>query len=497
MSNFQSGDDRQAIPRWHLSDNARIFSQEPSNKIRLKNTEHNEESVREWKACKSLDTATDLIVRYELFKDFPIDVTIEASKFILDSADQAKYLQLSAARKILGINQNQDVIKANNPPRKEIFGHKIGQLRALCREFPRDAFIWSDIGFCYAVLGRDDDAKKCLTVAINLAPNSALVVRAYARFLVHLGEYEEALQRIQRLHGLRTDPLILSVDIAIRERFKLGGIQVREARKFVGDESFHPARLSELRSALGTLEFNSGRSHRAKKLINESLKCASENAVTQAIWLRDSKDFSLDFDIESLSPEAEAQAIEYYFAENYDLSVNSLIAFYAYQPFSDSPLVDATYIRTFCQNDPKGALKLGKEFSIDKTNSFSVRNNLTVAAILTNDITLAEEFLAQVFPSELSGTETNIHLATTGLFAFKIGAPEQGRALYDRAIDYFKTNKNRNAQARALYYYALAELDYDKKRSLVLASQSQRISNAIGYRQMDAKLDKIIAECSK
>ena len=186
-----------------------------------------------------------------------------------------------------------------------------------------------------------------------------------------------------------------------------------------------------------------------------------------------------------------------YFDENYDQSVNSLITFYDFQPFSDSPLVDATYIRTFCQDDPKGALKLGEEFSIDKTNSFSVRNNLTVAAILTNDITLAEEFLAQVFPSELSGTETNIHLATTGLFAFKISAPEQGRVLYDRAINYFKKTGNRNAQVLALYYYALAELDYNKKRSLILASESQRISNAIGYRQMDAKLEKIIAECSK
>ena len=59
---------------------------------------------------------------------------------------------------------------------------------------------------------------------------------------------------------------------------------INEARRMLTSDQFSPLQVSELASAVATLELSAGRIRRARRLFERSLERPTENSIAQAVW---------------------------------------------------------------------------------------------------------------------------------------------------------------------------------------------------------------------
>ena len=109
---------------------------------------------------------------------------------------------------------------------------------------------------------------------------------------------------------------------------------------------FHKFHLSELASALGTIELKNGSRKKGRKLLTLALESPTENTLAQVAFLQDSFGGPVAIVSKDLPAQSfEAQARLKFQIEDFQGAIDASKKWFAYQPFSARPALFGSYVQ--------------------------------------------------------------------------------------------------------------------------------------------------------
>jgi len=306
--------------------------------------------------------------------------------------------------------------------------------RAQLELWPRDPIGWIDLARAYAVIGQVDKARRAVNAALQLAPNHRVVLRVAARFAFHSGRPDEAYARISRHPRTRSDPWLMSSELALAQIVDRSPRFCRAARAILEERSHAPGHLSELAGAAATLDLGAGKHRRARSLFRQSLEDPTENALAQVEWARKTDS--------SLSIPEKALEVPYSYEANYwrarrAADWNAALAgardWLLDEPYSSRPAIFGSSIAAMALHDYPLAEEFARAGLVADSRDNSLWNNLAVALAKRDRPWDAARAFSKIEMSPESSLPRFVANATRGLIAFRLGQPEIGRRWYDEA----------------------------------------------------------------
>lgn len=332
----------------------------------------------------------------------------------------------------------------------------VKEARAGLRDDPRNVMLWVDLAHFFSTLGHVEKATQAMVNALRLTPSNRFVLRAASRFFLHAGDVRHAHNLLRSAPNVKTDPWVLSAEIAVAGAAHRTSRNVKTARYFLNSEKFSPLHTAELASAVGTLEMEAAKTKKGKSFVQQSLVRPTENAIAQAAWL--SRNFSgipISTQMLSISPEASAyQGVENI---NWQAALYGARKWLMDQPFSSRPAILGSYIAAVAVGDYEQSVELAAQGFLAEPDNFSLRNNLAFAHAEAGRVDTARELMHGQSVASLSAEELPVFYATTGLIEFRSGNADRGRELYRSAIAKALENRDEIRLALATAFFSLEE----------------------------------------
>lgn len=438
MGIFRPDRDRKIIPRWrsfhHTVELGELSSiRQPDLLFSTDDLLVNK--VWAWSQARTVAHASDLVgAAIVLGREEEVH---DAARFLKDVTVEEGLWGRELASHALGVRSPAGQMPS--PPAKihrANLGSQVHELRKLLRIEAYDAIVWVDLARIYAALGLPKPASRCMTIALGLAPDNRFVLRSANRFWIHLDDPEKAHGIIVRSARTRYDPWLLAAEIATGEAAGRTPRHSRAARSMLSSRQTGPEHLSELASALATLELGAGSIKQVRQLFKFSLERPTENSVAQAAWAswQTSK---IEFDRQHLDrPNTfEAGALSSFHQHNWREVVEKCRYWHFDQPFSSRPCILGSTVAALALED----YALSKEFSdaglLANPNDLRLRNNLAFALIHWGRLEEASKVLTKLNEVDATVEEGVILKATKGLLAFRLKQLERGRRLYGEALE--------------------------------------------------------------
>src|SRR5262249_41127381 len=116
------------------------------------------------------------------------------------------------------------------------------------------------------------------------------------------------------------------------------------AKRAIDDGRFNNQQISELASAVGTLEYKAGRRKDGKKHLSLSLLEPSENAIAQAGWVARTLSNDVQVPQKKMEISAEAAAWAAFEISDWNVALERSQEWQDDQPFSSRPAVQGSFI---------------------------------------------------------------------------------------------------------------------------------------------------------
>ena len=411
---------------------------------------------RKWALSKHPSDALDLIGSCMVLNTWDNVVAKEAASYIANHPADFS----SAAKEMAGLyisdpnTRSRGKIEAILAPR-DTHG-EINRLRRHVTAFPRDAIMWADLAYSYAVIGLEKKARKAMRTAYALSPFNRFVVRSAARCFAHFGDPDEAIWCIQKSPLRNTDPMVISAEVALWRLINKSPRNIKTAQSAISSGLYSNRNLSELYIALATLESIDGSIRAAKKHVEKSLLDPNENVLAQVQSLSARVSGILrKMELPSnITATYEADAQRSYKDENFEEAYRFALLWFNYQPFSARPAVQASFIASLFFNDQEAAIQVIKRAKKAEPRSFLLNNNYACSLALLNRTKEAADVLAEIDLAELDEQKKRVYTATSGLVAYRNGDVVLGEEKYRQAIEGFKKDMNYRGIAIAAYYQA-------------------------------------------
>lgn len=498
---------RQVIPRWRLFEDAlgkgQLFVPPSSSGTEV--TSELSEQLATWKRCPSVAVAADLVSNaFTLGMD---DLATDAAEYILQNARDwplakkvaALYLNIPLRTDThVALTETSDIRSSVIlSPLDRIHISQICSIRHKLNFYPRSALLWSNLAFHYASLGNSERATRAMRIAVELASTNRFVLRAASRLFLHVGDTSRSHDVLRRSPLVSTDPLIMSAEIAVADALDTTSKNIKQAKRVLESRRHAPRQLSELASAVGTVELKTGNPKLGKKQILLSLQDPTENSIAQAQWV--SRQFpAVNVLIEGNSPEAQAwQAAE---VGDWGTSLIQTDEWQLDQPFSSRPAIHGSFIASTAFDKFQDGMRWAKIGLRSDPDDPILLNNFAFAAVQIGELNVAEECLKKLAKNNHSNA-TNIALyATSGLLAYRRGIPELGRGLYKTAISIAQSKAEWGREALATTYFAIEELRCNSKNAeeacTAAIAASDRLATPLG-RLLSAKIKQEKAQRQK
>jgi Tfp pilus assembly protein PilF len=309
---------------------------------------------------------------------------------------------------------------------------------------PRNAVRWLDLARAYTVLGSVQRAERAVLTALSLTPNHRVTIRTYARWLVHNGRVDQALAFVRSHPRTRADPWLMSLEIALATLLQETPELAIRGRKTAVELHHQPAFISELASAIATLDLEAGDHRRSRKLFRLSVEVPTDTAVAQMQWAaRLDRTLVLE-DVTLEEPQnVEARYWKAMWGEDWSQAMAEVQGWQGDEPFSKRPAINGSHLALAFANRPDIADQMARVGLRADPDDQMLRNNLVVALIHEGRFDEAtNEFRTIRYPLASSYPEF-VYCATSGLVAFAAGNPEVGRARYDRAFELAPTSTDK------------------------------------------------------
>lgn len=414
--------------------------------------------LADWRERKTLWHATDLLGA-ALVLGRQLDAT-EAAKFVLSEDSGASTPARDIARRILtpgDVVEDESITYSTY--NREVVSKRVRVLRLLSQEQPHNPIVWMDLALSYSTVGELRKADRAVKVAVSLAPVNRFILRSAARFYVHIDDPEYAFRLLRDSEATREDPWLLAAEIAVGSAAGLGPRSIRPARQILQEHSNAPKHVTELASALATLELESGKHGSARKLFRTALVAPTENTVAQVEWA--SKHMTgLDIEVDRFKVPRlfEAKAWESFAKGAWQKAIDDSLDWYADQPFSSRPAELSSYLVVTILEDYKEAERLLRDALKANHSDPTLLNNLAFAYANEGRVDQAEETLARICPGDRTGITEVVIVATRGFMQFRRGLPDIGRKLYNEAIQRAAKLSIKKVKAMAALYLAREEI---------------------------------------
>lgn len=491
MPSYNEDKDRLVLPRWR-SFQSTLKTHELSPLIRLieqpqMNITTFNKLKQDWRTHHTFSFAADL-VSCAIVLGLELEVQ-DAAKFILSDRRQGFKAVKRIARQALG-EKESEIVEARSD--REV----IHRLRNRLRDEPRNTLLWVDLARFYLIKGTYKKAEDSMRVAFNLAPENRFVLRSASRLYLHLNQPDKeeygriAHDILRKSDRVKRDPWILAAEIAVASVAKRTSRNIKHAKAILESRAFNPFQLSELASAVGTLELESGKIKQAKKIIRIAIEDPSENAAAQLAWFgRKSKDLQIDEELTNIRETSnEAQSWFYYYTSDWKNAELKARKWLIDQPFSSWPAIFDSFILSGILEEYKESMDVAKQGLIASPDNFTLLNNYAFAAVNAGEIENAKKYFRRIKYLKLNKKEQIIWHATHGLLFFREGDFVNGRFEYRRAIEKALRSGDDRLEARANLYFALEELRASTPEAENYRNEALSISARLINQYPDIKL---------
>ncbi len=420
--------DRQVIPRWrdlHATLRHGEFgtSERHPAPPSVPDGEGLDDRVREFQENRSLSFAADLLSASIVLGVTPETVTAAE---VVEADDRSPVMVRKTARWLLDrAEEGGGTVALAERPQDEI-----ARLRKGLRANPRNAIRWSELARHFINEGREDKAKRAMSIAVTMAPRDRYILRCAVRLWIHLADAERALSTLRNARGaVLSDPWLLASEIATSATTDMPSRNIRRGREMMDLGRDSAFALSELASALATIEMEAG-SRRAKRLFDTALIEPNENSVAQAEWAS-SRLPSIKLGEEQIEMSPEARAHRFADVRDADGTLSATWEWLHDQPFSAEPPIFGSYHASMHRKFEDG-VELAEQGRKANPRDWLLLNNLAFCLASLDRWEEAEKALGDI-PGQPEGSSATL-AATRGLVEFRAGHIERGRQLYRTAI---------------------------------------------------------------
>ncbi len=466
MAGFSTDKDRKVIPRWRTLDQTlrlgELNSLMPPQDDYLVPSGVLESKIMDWLEHQTVGHAADL-VGASLTLGRETEAT-KAARFLLRGDHNASPWALELAERALADPKVTDLVPVSTSQRGESRHGRVRILRQLLRKEPRDPITWVELSLAYAILGLGNQAERTMTVGLQLAKDNRFVLRAASRLWVHRKDPEKAHDIIVRAERTPFDPWLMAAEIAIgsidgrKPRF------VKAARRILEERRFSPVHISELASAMATLEFNHGNVKRSRQLFDISLRNPTENSIAQAAWAsRQNSSIRIDDEYLDRPNTFEARAWSFYHRSQWKQVIEECRLWNSDQPFSSRPSVLASYVAAVALEDYEASISFAEPALKANPSNVTLLNNFAFASICrskSGDVERARKALSNVDHSHVSRQELVALKATRGFLAFRTGNVSAGDRLYAEARSEARRMQDSRLLALASAFHVIAEYSH-------------------------------------
>lgn len=449
--------------------------------------------LSDWHENRTLWHATDLMGA--AFAHGSQEVATEAAEFVLESGNLASNAARDLAQRILSKSTEADV------PSNEVaedLRRSVHRLRRQLVHYPHNAVRWVDLALEHTVLGNVEPAERAMRIALSLCPEDRFVLRAASRFYVHRDELDKAHGVLMKATSTRHDPWLVAAEIASASAANLKPKHVKLGRLMIDDRNFHPRQISELASAIGTLEFESGGRRKAKKSFSTALKDPTENSVAQAEWAFNNEGTWIEnVDTKHVHRLFEAQAWAKLFTGDWAESLRQSLDWLRDQPFSAKPAELASYVAGSVLEDHALAIEILKQSLKPNPTNATILNNLAFSYANQDKLELASARLSEIDESGLDEGERIFVTATKGLLFFRQGNVDEGRAMYERAIRLAAAPEKVRYRISASINLALEEIRAQTEDSLKAYRFAAEVSEGVQDADIQLMLKRLHTRVEK
>jgi tetratricopeptide (TPR) repeat protein len=433
-----------------------------SDRVAITEHELRELAAREagWRAHPDLHSAMEFVAAANVTLDAAR--ARDAAAFIVQSANPRPAL-LELAQRNLGSGEDLEVPIPDQMELEVTRGHGMaGVLKRRLRSDPRNALAWSDLALEYAVLGQRQQAEAAMRVALALAPQHRLILRSAARLYVHIDDLERAHRLLIRPALTRRDPWLMAAEIAIADLSGRPPRSVRAARSAIEDAAYQPRSVTELASALATLEFQEGRSKQARRLFGVALTHPTENSLAQAEWAsRRLGGLPVQDQVRADQGAFEARARLAYEERDWQAAVREAWGWLMDQPFSMEPAAFGSCVAEMGLRDLNLSVQFAAVGRRANPQDPTLINNLAYAQVEQGEIDAAAATLRLIPAPPLADAAGVSWRATEGLLAYRRGDRLVGRQRYREAIAAAKSLNLHERRAMASLMLAREEWRLD------------------------------------
>ena len=489
--------DRNTIPRWRLFRLAARLGELDSDRDRLSHDNVSEKFLysrfADWEVHRTVGHAADLV---------GAAVTIGRAT---EAADVARFLLkknrnnvtpwiIEIAERALGSRKNSSSQLLTKGQKKQ----RISRLRSALRVENRDPIACVDLSWLYTSLGLHEKARRYMVIALGLAPNSRFVLRSSCRLYVHLNELDRAHDVVVRAERTRHDPWLLAAEIATSGALSTSPRFFKAARQVLKDKNHSPRHLSELASGLATLELGSGSIKKSQRLFGVSLEAPTENSVAQAAWAsRHGARIRVDERHLGVPNTFEARSWTFFVQGKWSNVVEECQRWSDDQPFSSRPTVLGSFVSAVALEDYAKSEELATDGLMVSPQDFVLLNNLAFSQINLGKFDQARKTLSRIQYSSLSEPERAVKLATQGLLGFRTDKLDQGRKLYQDALEIATHESDRRLYASAIAFFAMEEwtaLGPERSRLVSEAIHALRPLDGVTFRLLEDRLRRTQAQ---
>ena len=476
-NNILMMNNRQLVPRWHTSRKLFKFNY-PIQDEKLIKSHFDEDywfkkSVEEWKSNPNRFNTIDVFVRLIQEDERSHPLFNQLHRVLLDQYDDLPCSIQNVVCPNLKFTDKLDGYSTSAEGVRLI----ISKLKSIVNVNPRDSLTWMDLGFYYSVIGEINKAEHYTKTAKNLDPHNTFIARAYSRFLVHIGDPEQAIWYLKNLQNLKTNPMILSAYTAISTAFDIGKPNIKKAMSLVESWDGDRSKISELSACLGTIEIQNGSIQKGKKHIQLALNSPSENVIAHVKWLHHKHHLNFK-NMPDFHSSIEGGVNDLYSKKMFSECRDKLVEMHQFQPYSSGPIVDAGYLSIVALKDAQFVIDASNNRISKSHMGFGELNNLIVAKVMQNqivDIDVDLRLLARkVNTDDLHSVAT--FKATAGMLLIEGGMIEEGEKLYDESISLLKRNNLNRSLCVASYFYSETIKNISPEKSMALRKESTKLA---------------------
>jgi len=460
MSTVLEDPERRVVPRWRpwreavsIGDIRPLGVKKAPQELSLDDLH---QTQFDWEKHRTLPFAADFLgAAFALTQG---SIAKDAAIFILTTKQPANNALRTLASLVVSEKSGDPVLPEPVLLSKEDSYAKIRTLRSALHNFPRNPLALMDLAREYVGLGQPWAAEKPVREALALAPGNRFVLRSASRFFLHQKDNEQAHDILRRAERTKQDPWLLSAEIAVASAAGRRSSLVKLGQQFIDSNNYPPFHISELASALGTLELEAGKVRLMKKQFRRALEKPTENSLAQAAWVaRKVGDLKFELNVHDTPRSYEAGAWTNITNGHWEDSLADAELWLCDEPFSKRPPRFASWIALSTTTDYVKAEQMARHGLKTHHDDFILLNNLAVSLAYQGKPDEALEWLEKMPQKTSEDLSTATYLATSGLLKFRLGAPDEGRKFYRMAVDDAKHKKGTGAVVSALLHFAREE----------------------------------------